>query len=167
MELVERPQASGNLVKQRAFEILWPRVVLYLGSDYLESSRGYLEKQITEVLSTFHDGYAMARDLERRFGWVEDRELVDLMDAGSHALSKAHKEHVEQWVKDCHIMPERMIGDTVIATPPVREDQVGTIVKIYEGEARYGVRYPDQPKTSHYVVDYEDVRDVPVGITQG
>jgi len=166
-ELMKRPKIWDELTKKRAVEVVWPQVVTFLGSDYQESSRSFIEKQIMSVLSGTRDGYAMARELENHHGWAEERELVDLMDEASYALTNAHKELVAQWVTAYGITPERKIGDSVTTTLHGRKDQVGTIVKLYETEARYGVRYPGQPETSTYVVDYEDVKDVLAVSTQG
>lgn len=164
---MKRPRITDELTKKRALEIFWPHLVAYEGTEYRESDRAYNERQITAVLSAYRDGYAMARDLENHHGWAEDRELVDLMDHASDALTDAHKELVVQWVKTYHITPLRNIGDRVTTSLRSRTDQVGTIVKLYEDDARYGVRYPDQAETSHYVVDYEDVKDALTAASQG
>ncbi len=166
-EQMKRPRITDELTKKRALEIFWPHLVAYQGAEYRESDRAYTERQITAVLSAYRDGYAMARDLENHHGWAEDRELVDLMDYASDALTDAHKELVAQWVKAYSIAPQRSIGDSVTTSLRSRKDQVGTIVTLYEDNARYGVRYPDQAETSHYIVDYEDVNDALTAAAQG
>jgi hypothetical protein len=164
---MKRPRITDELTKKRAMEIFWPRLVAYQGVDYRESDRPHTERAILSVLSVYGDGYSMARYLENHHGWAEDRELVDLMDHASSALSDDHKELVAQWVAVCHITPTRKIGDSVTTNVYHRVDATGSIVKIYEDEARYGVRYPDQPETSSYIVNFEDVKDVPAAIAQG
>lgn len=159
-ELMKRPSKSDCIVKRRALEMFMPRVKDYLGDDWSESEAPHIEKQIMEVLDEFSDGYSMARELERK-GWEEDRGLVDLMDDGEACLRKAHEEIQGQWIKCYGIGPKREIGDRVVADIYERKGQVGEISKFYPDSTRYGVRYPDQPETSCYLVEYDDVKDAP------
>lgn len=158
-ELMKRPKISDDLVKRRAFEMFMPLVKEYLGNDWSDSEQPHIEKQLAKVMNEYDDGYAMARKLERDHGWEEDRELVDLMDEGDSCLHKAHKELQAQWIQVYGITPERQIGDSVTTNIYDRKDQVGFITKFYLDEAKYGVRYPDQPMTSCYIVEYENVKD--------
>lgn len=161
-ELMKRPRISDELTKKRALELFWPKLIAYEGADYRETDRAHTEKTILSVLSGYRDGYSMARELENHHGWAEDRELVDLMDDAASALTDAHKELVKQWAATYRIVPDRQIGDPVTTSIHGRKDQVGTVVRFYDDEARYGVRYLDQPATSNYIVDFEDVKDAPV-----
>ena len=158
-ELMARPKMSDEIVKKRAWEIFEPEVVAYLGADWIESKREYVQKQIMQVISSHKDGYGMARELERQ-GWEEDRELVDLMDAGESALRDAHRELIKQWITVYGIAPSRLVGDEVSTTNWHRKGQSGIIVKIYEDEAKYGVRFPDQSPTSSQILLYEEVVDI-------
>lgn len=169
-DLMARPSIYDKLTRKRALELFWPQVVAYLDDTYCEADRAYTERQLEDVLAKHYDGrdgYAMARDLENHYGWEEDRKLVDLMDNALDVLSDAQKELMSQWVKTYRIAPERKIGDSVILARHPRQDEVGTVVKIYEDEARYGVRYPDQPETSSCIVNFEDVKDVLTAADQG
>ena len=159
-ELMKRPLASDELVKARTWEILEPKVKSYLGADWIESEAPHIQKQIMRVLSPSKDGYGMARELERD-GWEEDRDLVDLMDAGESALRDAHKELMKQWIGVYGITPNRKVGDTVSTTHWHRKGQVGTITNIREDEATYAVHFPDQPSTSAQILLYEEVVDAP------
>lgn len=159
-ELMKRPTKSDCIVKRRALEMFMPKVKSYLGKDWSDSEQPHIEKQIMEVIH-LGDGYAMARELERRHHWEEDRYLVDLMDEGESFLSSAHKEILGQWIKCYGIYPSRKIGETVGTTNWKRKGQVGEITKIYEDRAEYGVRYPDQALTSHQLIPYEEVIDAP------
>jgi len=159
-ELMKRPTKSDCIVKRRAIEMFMPKVKSYLGHDWSESEAPHIEKQIMEVLDEFSDGYSMARELERK-GWEEDRGLVDLMDDGESCLCNAHEEIQRQWIKCYGIDPKRKIGDRVVTDIYERKGQVGEISKFYLDSGQYGVRYPDQPETSCYLVEYEDVKDAP------
>lgn len=160
-ESMKRPMKSDAIVKRRAWELFEPAVKRYLGNEYTDTEAPHIEKQVMGALCSGHDGYSMARQLERE-GWEEDRYLMDLMDEGESFLSKAHKEILGQWVECYGIAPERKIGDRVVSKKSYgREGQVGVISKFYLDEAKYGVRYPDQPETSCYIVDYERVEDAP------
>ncbi len=166
-EQMKRPRISDDLTKKRALELFWPKLEAYQGTDYRESNRSQITKQILAVLFGRRDGYTMARDLEKNHGWAEDRELVGLMDVAESALVDAHKELVVQWVKVYNITADRKIGDEVRTNIRPRGNVAGTIVKLYEDEAHYGVRYPDQPETSQYILDYEEVKDLAVAATRG
>lgn len=159
-ELMKRPTKSDCIVRRRAWELFMPKVKAYLGAGWIEREIPHIEKQMMEVLDEFSDGYSMARELERE-GWEEDRGLVDLMDDGEDCLRKAHEELQGQWIRAYGIAPERNIGDRVTADIYSRKGQVGEISKFYLDSARYGVRYPDQPETSCYLVEYESVKDAP------
>jgi hypothetical protein len=159
-ELMKRPLASDELVKTRAWEIFEPKVKSYLGADWIESEAPHIQKQIMRVLSSSKDGYGMARELERE-GWEEDRELVDLMDAGESDLSDAHKELVKQWIAVYGITPSRKVGDTVSTTNWYRKGKIGIITNIREDEATYAVHFPDQSATSAQILLYEEVIDEP------
>lgn len=159
-ELMKRPSKSDCIVKRRAWELFMPSVKRYLGSEWSESEAPHIEKQMIDILDEFSDGYGMARELERK-GWEEDRGLVDLMDEGEYFLTVAHGELLKQWVKCYGISPDRSVGDEVMAEIYNRRGQVGVISTIYLDEAKYGVRYPEQDNTSHYLVEYENVKDVP------
>lgn len=162
-ELMRRPLKSDELVKKRAWEIFSPKVAGYLGSDWRDADEPNIKKQVMRVLSSNEDGYAMARELERD-GWVEDRELVDLMDEGEEALQSAYTEIIGQWIEVYGITPERAVGDTVSTTNWRRKGQVGTITRIYEDEAKYSVHFPDQSATASQVLWYEEVVDSPEAI---
>jgi hypothetical protein len=166
-EHMKRPRILDDLTKKRALEIFWPKLLVYEGSEYREANRASTERHILAVLSGSRDGYAMARDLENNYGWAEDRNLVDLMDDAASAMTAAHKELVGQWVKAYNITADRKVGDEVRTNIRPRGNVAGTIVKLYEDEAHYGVRYPDQPETSHYILDYEEVKDLAVAIVLG
>lgn len=161
-ELMKRPLKSDDIVLRRAWELFMPAVKSYLGNDWSDKEAPHVEKQMIHVLSSQNDGYSMARELENRHMWAEDRYLVDLMDEGDSFLSKAHKEILGQWIKCYGIDPERKTGEIVSTTHWHRKGQVGTIMKIYEDEAKYGVHFDDQPATSFQIVLYEEVIDAPV-----
>lgn len=160
-ELMKRPLDTDDLTTKRAWEIIAPKVKKYLGQDWRESEETHIREQIMEVLSDGDDGYHMARELERRHYWEEDRYLVDLMDDASFALKSAHNELVKQWIEVYGISPARAIGDTVSTTHAYRKGQIGTIAQIYLDDAKYGVHFTDQPKTSWQILNYEEVIDVP------
>lgn len=160
-DLMKRPTESDCIVKRRAWELFMPAVKKYLGADWSDSDADHIEKQICSVLSSRGDGYSMARELESRHGWAEDRGLMDLMDEGESALEDAHKELLTQWIKCYGIAPARKVGDTVSTTHWRRKGEVGTITLIYEDRADYGVHFPDQEKTSCQLLHYEEVIDAP------
>lgn len=155
-----RPKQSDALVKQRAAEIVTPKIV-----EWIKRGREtrIVEKDISNVLikilSSHKDGYEMAKELDQA-GWGADSELVDIMDDASYAVSEAARELVKKWVIMYAITPTRKIGDAVTCSSIRRDGKIGIITKIYEKEAQYGVRYPDQPETSCYIVNYEDTAGV-------
>lgn len=162
--LMKRPTKSDDIVKRRALEMFMPKVKAYLGQDWSESERPHIEEQIMDVLDEFKDGYGMARELENHHHWEEDRGLMDLMDEGESFLSKSYKEILAQWIKCYNIVPSRKIGDKVGTTNWHRKGQIGTIGKIYEDRAEYGINYPDQAATSFQLITYEEVIDAPIEV---
>lgn len=160
-DLMKRPTPQDCIVGRRAWELFMPAVKRYLGKDWADSEADYIGKQMAKVLSSGGDGYSMARDLENNHGWAEDRALMELMEEGESCMSEAHKEILGQWIRCYGIAPERKVGDIVLTQLYNRKGEEGVISKIYLEDASYGVRYPDQPETSCYVVEYENVTDPP------
>jgi hypothetical protein len=160
-ELMKRPHKQDDLVIKRTLELFMPKVISYLGDDWHESERESVEKHISDVLRENSDGYDMARELESRHHWEQDRALVDLMDEGETYQRKAYEEIMRQWIAVYGIAPSRKVGDTVGTTNWHRKGQVGTIRKIYEERAEYGVQYSDQAATSWQLLQYEEVIDAP------
>jgi hypothetical protein len=160
-ELMQRPHKQDDLVIKRTLELFMPKVILYLSDDWHESERESVKEQISDVLRENSDGYDMARELESRHHWEQDRTLVDLMDEGEIYQRQAHKELLKQWIEVYEIQPSRKIGDRVSTTNWHRKGQVGEITKIYEDRAEYAVRFSDQPLTSAQLLEYEEVIDGP------
>jgi hypothetical protein len=157
-ELMKRPHLGDDLTKRRAWEILEPKVKAYIGSDWSESEAPFIKKQVLDAMSPHKDGYGMARQLERD-GWEEDRGLMELMDEAQDVLRAAHAELVKQWIQTYSITPIRKMGDSVSTTHWGRKGQTGIIAKVYEDEAKYGVRFPDHSLTSWQILLYEEVID--------
>jgi len=160
-DLMKRPHEQDDLVIKHTLELFMPKVISYLGDDWYESERESVEEHISDVLRENSDGYDMARELESRHHWEQDRALVDLMDQGEMYQRKAFEEILKQWITVYGIAPARKVGHVVGTTNWHRKGQVGTIRKIYEDSARYGVQYPDHAPTSWQLIPYEEVIDAP------
>ncbi len=158
-DLMQRPHEQDDLVIKRTLELFMPKVISYLGSDWHESEQESVKDHISDVLRNNSDGYDMARELESRHHWEQDRALVDLMDEGESYQRQAHRELLKQWIEVYGIKPARKIGDTVSTTNWHRKGQFGEITKIYEDRAEYAVHFPDQPLTSAQLLKYEEVID--------
>ena len=83
------------------------------------------------------DGFGLAKKFERD-GWSADRQLVDVLDEFSCALSVAHRKAVQAWVVTTGVRPKLDLGVAVVV--PSRTETDGEIVAINETDGTYTVR---------------------------
>jgi len=125
-----RPNGSHAGVMGLVADDLMPNVMGWFQGEEDETE---VREQIMEVLDDFHDGYEMAKELEDRYGWDADSELVDVLDGAS--FYGPRKKAVMAWIRDNAITPKLSIGQVVKAKQGKYSKEIneGEIVKIDEG----------------------------------
>ena len=148
--LMERPTRFDKCVLQRAAELALPEVKSWLGDEGFATDNEIKEDLIDCIDEK--DGFAIAEALKSRRHWDCDSELVEIMDGGFiyTALSELEK----QWVNCLNVKLDIPIGTPV--TIKSRKES-GVVVSYYPEYAKYGVRTPNQDKTSNWILFPEDV----------
>jgi hypothetical protein len=101
-----------------------------------------------------YDGYALARELDRRHGWDIKASAVEILD-GWHTY-EALREFERGWVKAYGVTPKLPLGAAVTYSTGVKT-HTGTIVKIESHVGHYIVGCPTEGHsgTGGYVVAFE------------
>lgn len=99
----------------------------------------------------WHDGYALARDLDRYSSVMPDAELVEILDGAASHLTKVHEDAVRAWVKIVGFAPRHGVGDVVRCRHgegPVHQVRVELAQYVVDVERR---------GNGGYIVNAEDV----------
>lgn len=112
-----------------------------------------------------HFKYEICRELEQRYHWQPDANMVETFDDAFSAVHQAHKKVVTEWVASAGIKPQRAIGDEVNVTYRGTE-YVGEIVQVEEATAQYTVMIPalghvrEGPGTTGAIFKFEDIHEL-------
>jgi hypothetical protein len=155
--VMKRPRANDECVLRRAAELALPEVKVWLGNDGSPDSE--VIEDLMETLGEI-DGFAIADRLQHRKHWDCDSRLVDILNG--NFVSDAQDELEKQWVKCLGITLDIPVGAQVKIKrlPRGLTDVTGEVVKHYPESAKYGVRTPEQPKTSNWILLPEDIESI-------
>ena len=104
-----------------------------------------------------YDGFELAKELEDRFFYTGDSELVEVCDDLIWIVRKEHTKHIIEWVRINDIVPVFTIG-TVVSFNLSKTQRMGKISKIDLLEATYTIEHLDADGQLHnYIINYEDV----------
>lgn len=101
------------------------------------------------------DGYHLARELDDRYGWDCDMQMVEALDEFHWLLDAVHLEAEKKWAAENPREPKFSEGDTV-----QWHGEDATIHGIYDSRPQYyKVRQGEMSggPNSYYVVPFEDV----------
>lgn len=116
---------------------------------------------LIEVLQVSDDGYEMARDLDRTYGWEVHEEDVEALSAAYAQLRNiAHKKTLAK-IQELKVVPRFSVGDTVTWTTTWRAIKIGKIVSVLPREMTYHVPIIENNKKIEYFVRDEDLTKVP------
>ena len=106
-------------------------------------------------ISSYDDGYEIAKCLDLHRGWDCNFAMAEILDGFSSTYRRALELAQKAWAEVNGIAPPLPIGSFV--TIP-REIATGEITGIFEhGAAQYLVRLPGEPENSRRIVNFEDV----------
>lgn len=154
-----RPTRRDEVVRRRAAEMALPEVKAWMGSTEGESDASIVETLMNVI--GCGDGFTIAKALDDK-GWNADAELVELMDRGF--VRDAESELIKQWVQCVGVKPKHAIGETVTMLCGFQGANRGVIVDVREDEATYGIHTASQTEKQRWVIAYEDVEPVEVGV---
>ena len=132
-----------------------------------DAERPEILEQLADVLTgcSDWDGYSLAVNLDRRFCWDPDAELVEILDGASGIQWDVYRKRLKAWVKENGITTELKVGDKVktdrsgehvgeiVSVDP--EVATATIFVAKLGHVRSGVG------THGVIVGYEQCEKVP------
>jgi hypothetical protein len=154
---MERPTRYDECVKRRAAELALPEVKQWLGQGFATDDE--IIEDLMDCIGE-DDGFAIVSELKERKHWECDSQLVEILDG--NFIHTAKDELEKQWVKCLGVKLDIPIGTQVQFKNPkrLRMGTSGEVVKHYPESAKYGVRTPDQPKTSNWILLPEDIEVV-------
>ncbi len=153
-DAIERPTSKTPAVREKAVREFMPEVIEWLGDDAGDEEE--LFKQLSEVLNPWNDGYEAAKELERRWYWSVDAELVGILENFSDYGVKENA--VKAWVIEVQPKPTFKLGDRVVWKRKLSPDIEGTITKIYAETAQYIVSKDGEAKGCGTYVNWEDAQ---------
>lgn len=107
---------------------------------------------IARVGGAWHDGYQIARELEKRFGWDCNMEIAEGLDGFAGMVGDEIEASQKDWAARNNIQPPLPLGARIRA----RAWGLGTITEIYErGPAQYIIEPDDRPGVNA-IVNFED-----------
>lgn len=161
---VDRPTNRTPAVRELAIDSLLADVLDWLRSsgDKCDSEREIAEvrQQLSEAATWHFDGYQIAKELDRRWHWEADSELVDVLDGWHGYVWSAERKAVAKWVETYDIKPAFAIGDAVTAKWG-GDDIVGVVHAIDTKHATYSIERTDEPKDGSWsLVKFEDTKGI-------
>lgn len=148
--LMKRPTVYDKCVLRRAAEIVFPDVKGWLGKGFATDDE--IMEDLIDCIGK-GDGFSIAEDLKSYHHWDNcDSALVEILDG--RFVYTAQEELEKQWVKCLGVTLDIPIGALVNIKS---RKESGAVVKHYPETAKYGVRTPDQEKTSNWILLPEDV----------
>jgi hypothetical protein len=136
-----RPKRHAPEILEAAAKKLAPDILKWAqdGNDD-ELTLEQVVNDLKEILYSPHrNGYQLAKDLEDRFHYDPDAELVEILDNAFYTISISHDEACKKWLEENPVEPPA-IGSQVIHTKKPQAG-VGTIVS-NSPEGRSTVRFP-------------------------
>lgn len=159
---MDRPKRNDDyVIKAAALDLVdelmaWANAKEPERAEYREVAEGVMKE------ASFHNGYELARNLERK-GFEPDARLVEILDEASHLLYVAHDRGLKEWVKGWNIKVPFTLGQSVTIKHKGRVVS-GSIAKLYAETAVCVVFCPELGHvergfgSSGLVVNSEDVQ---------
>lgn len=160
-----RPQRYDQDIAEEVANLLLPRVKEWMGKDRFEDDE--ILEQLADAINDNigHDGYELARDLERDHYWEADAALVDIMEMVSSKVYSVWSNKCKTWVQANNIQPTLKVGDRVQWDKAFSGKSNGSISGIKTPMAQYvihedGQSYPHSKPASPLglLLYYEDVQ---------
>jgi hypothetical protein len=155
-DAIDRPTSWTSAVREKALKALLPQVLEWLGEEAGDEEQ--ILKQLDSVLNGWNDGFKAAKELEDRYYWDGDSELVDILDGFSDY--SIVQDAVKAWVKECKPLPTFKLGDRVIWKRQHCKDIEGRITEICADTAQYIVSNDTDAKGCGTYVNWEDAEAV-------
>jgi len=136
-----RPQRDAQEVMLAAVNKLLPEVMQW--GDFKEAEAPEVAQ---ELLSAFaiedHDGYRLARQLERAAGWDSNSELSEILEGAD--FHGCHEIAVQAWIKDNDITPLFAVGQQVVVKKREKNETLTGIIRSTTKNGMYCVMVPSE-----------------------
>lgn len=155
------PRQERAVIKEAACRRLIPDVEQWLDMTAPMPSEGAAsidtDKLLSELMAAADmEAYDFARNLERRFHWTPDHDLIEVLDAYAGIAHTIERDMVRAWVKANGITLDIPAGGRIVDTRPrpgwtlkpgapkdPQADRIGTVVEL-------------RPETAEYVVQFDE-----------
>lgn len=152
---MERPKFNDQMKKELA-QIVGEIVFEWCGAESSLERCIADSESVLQRIGRNEDGYTLAKEFEDK-GYSSNSSLVDELDQVPFLADEIIKKHIQQWVKDNNLKLDIEVGTEVKYNEWKDRHKIGKVVKHYPETMQYGIRTPDQPESSHYVVNAEKV----------
>ena len=138
-----RPTDYSKEVIMLVVQKIMPEIIEWFESfeEVSEEEIENIREQLVNILNNGYDkdGYEIAKELDSRYYWDSDAELVDILDDLTFLFHDVKSFLVKKWIKDNNISPKYQKGDKVIVDSSMlprkdrkKERYDGEINHIYE-----------------------------------
>lgn len=148
----ERPKWNLEMAKELAVKLA-QIVSGHTNEDESENAE-YFAKIL--LWHSDDDGWELAKQLED-MGYSMNLDFANDLDEIQFERRQIVESHIKRWVIHNSLKPILSIGDDVEYNE-LRKSKQGKIVCIYQETLQYGVRTPEQPMTSHYLINEENLQ---------
>lgn len=105
-----RPQISKE-GKEKAAQCIAGEVCKWGNNTHINQNE--LADHIKAVFRRHMDGYEIAKELDSRFGYDPNPEMVESLDLMQHEVDEVHQEELKKWVEVNNITPPFEIGTEI------------------------------------------------------
>jgi hypothetical protein len=108
------------------------------------------------------DGFTLGKEFEKN-GYDICALIVEDLDVIQYSYNDLMRDQIIEWVKENDVQLGLEVGTKIIFNSYSKNNETGEILKLYPETAQYGVwcESLNKPKeTSHYVVNFEKIKDV-------
>lgn len=149
---VKRPQIHDEDILKKAIDSLLPEILNWLNAGGGAPIDKDDEEEISEIRdqvyygieseTPFFDAYKICKNIDDRYMWEADAELVNVMEGVWNSVDKEYRLRVKSWVADNAIKPKFEIGNIVKFKPDVwKKDNIldGEITNLNVDRGEYTV----------------------------
>lgn len=134
-----RPRLYDDSILRAVAKELSFEVERWLGEKNTQSS---IEQDLFEAMKdctiSDFDGYDLARQLEREYGYVPDSNLVEILSSAYVHAMREHRKQISEWIERNNIQATRKIDEKIKCCNQGKIVE-GVIFAVYPKTLQYGV----------------------------
>lgn len=164
VNLTPRPVPRSEEILTKAVASIKDQIINWFESNtdaVAEEAEKDIENELLDVVrhNIDFDGYQLARELDEKYMWSADADLVDVLNNFGFHVDKCWRAAVEKWLEENKIKPALSVGSSVQLNQK-GEVVSGKIVNIFPETGSYVIQIDGQTygrPQSGLVIPYENV----------